>query len=131
MTKLRARKPVPKGDLQDEVMAAVWRLERATVEDVRTHLPRPGLAYTTVHTVLNRLVRRGLIERENYGSGLVYRPRLEEAEYLARSFEERLTASSPTVRADALKNLVDRLDPRELEGVARYANRIRRERSES
>jgi predicted transcriptional regulator len=111
-------------------MAAVWRLEQATVDDVRAQLSRPGLAYTTVHTVLNRLVRRGLIERSSANGGLVYRPRLEEAEYLARSFTEELTARSATVRAAALRNLVERLDARELEGVARYANRIRRERSD-
>src|ERR687888_1590808 len=121
MAPTRARKPVPKGDLQAEVMAAVWRLEQATVDDVRAQLSRPGLAYTTVHTVLNRLVRRGLIERSSANGGLVYRPRLEEAEYLARSFTEELTARSATVRAAALRNLVERLDARELEGVARYA----------
>jgi predicted transcriptional regulator len=131
MADRRPRTRAAKGDLQAEVMAAVWRLEQATVEDVRSQLSRPGLAYTTVHTVLNRLVSRGLIERGNDDGGLVYRPRLEEAEYLARGFNEQLTAASATVRSDALRNLVDRLDARELEGVARYANRIRRERSEN
>jgi predicted transcriptional regulator len=109
-------------------MAAVWKLGEATVEDVRAQLSRPDLAYTTVHTVLNRLVHRGLIEREREGAGQVYRPRLQEAEYLASSFSERLTATSPNVRSDALKALVDRLDASELEDVARYANRIRRDR---
>jgi predicted transcriptional regulator len=110
-------------------MAAVWKLGEATVEDVRAQLSRPDLAYTTVHTVLNRLVHRGLIERASEGNGQVYRPRLEEAEYIARSFDERLEATSPSVRSDALRALVDRLDARELEAVAQYANRIHRKRS--
>jgi predicted transcriptional regulator len=124
----RATRRVPHGGLTSEVMAAVWKLGEATVEDVRAQLSRPDLAYTTVHTVLNRLVHRGLIEREREGAGQVYRPRLQEAEYLASSFSERLTATSPNVRSDALKALVDRLDASELEDVARYANRIRRDR---
>src|SRR5881392_3831273 len=105
----RKTQAVPRGGLQDEVMAAVWKLGSATVDDVRAALPRSDLAYTTVHTVLNRLVHRGLIQRANGDGGLVYRPRLEEAEYIARSFDERLTATSPQVREEALKNLVDRL----------------------
>jgi predicted transcriptional regulator len=109
-------------------MAAVWKLGEASVDDVRAQLSRPDLAYTTVHTVLNRLVHRGLIEREREGAGRIYRPRLEEAEYIARSFSERLTATSPHVRADALRALVDRLDSSELEDVARHADRIRRRR---
>src|SRR3954451_12454375 len=127
----RASRRVPHGGLTEEVMAAVWKLGRATVEGVRSQLSRPDLAYTTVHTVLNRLVHRGLIEREREGGGQVYRPKLQEAEYIARSFNERLTASSPTVRDDALRALVDRLDADQLEAVAQYANRIHRERSKS
>lgn len=126
----RERHRVPHGGLTDEVMAAVWKLGDASVEDVRSQLSRPDLAYTTVHTVLNRLVHRGLVEREREGGGQVYRPKLAEAEYIARSFDERLTATSPTVRADALKALVDRLDAGEIEAVAQYANRIRHKRSD-
>src|SRR3954470_9761749 len=110
----RERHRVPHGGLTDEVMAAVWQLGEASVEDVRSQLSRPDLAYTTVHTVLNRLVHRGLIERARNGGGQLYRPRLEEAEYIARSFDERLTATTPGVRSDALRALVDRLDAREL-----------------
>src|SRR3954452_16818536 len=106
----RASRRVPHGGLTEEVRAAVRKLGRATVEDVRAQLSRPDLAYTTVHTVLNRLVHRGLIERAREGGGQVYRPRLEEAEYIARSFDQRLTATTPSVRSDALRALVDRLD---------------------
>jgi predicted transcriptional regulator len=110
-------------------MAALWRLGEAKVDDVRAELSS-DLAYTTVHTVLKRLMDRGLVERSADERGLVYRPRIEEAEYLATTFSERLTASSPTVRREALANLVDRLDASELEEVARYANRIHRERND-
>jgi predicted transcriptional regulator len=125
----RARKPAAKGDLQAEVMAALWRLGEAKVDDVRAELSS-DLAYTTVHTVLKRLMDRGLVERTTDERGLVYRASLDEAEYLASTFSDRLTASSPTVRLEALANLVDRLDASELEEVARYANRIRGERTD-
>jgi predicted transcriptional regulator len=129
MPKPAARAAAARGGLQDEVMAAVWKLREATVEDVRSQLPRPDLAYTTVHTVLNRLVHRGLIERTSQDGVHVYSPKLDEAEHIARAFGERLGATSASVREEALRNLVDRLDDSELDSIADYANRIRRQRS--
>lgn len=40
-------------------------------------------------TVLNRLVERGLLVRERSGRAFVYRPKVDEAEYVARSIGER------------------------------------------
>ena len=56
--------PEFRGDLQAEVMAAVWRLGEATVEQVRELQPiERRSAYTTIQTVLNRLVDRGFLSR--------------------------------------------------------------------
>ena len=118
-----------RGDLQTEVMAAVWKLGEATVEDVRAERPkRRRSAYTTVQTVLNRLVDRGLLLRERRGRAFVYRPRVDESEYLARTIGERLAGASPAARRAALVNLVDGLEPVELDEIARRANQIRRSR---
>lgn len=119
-----------RGDLQAEVMTAVWKLGEASVEDVRAEQPRRRRsAYTTVQTVLNRLVERGLLKRERRGRGFVYRARFDEADHLSRSIEERLAEASPDARRTALQQLVGGLDAGELDEVARYANRVRRARS--
>lgn len=118
-----------RGDLQAEVMRALWKLGEATVDDVRAAQPSGRhSAYTTVQTVLNRLVDRGLLSRKRSGRAFVYRPRLEEFEYLAQSIGERLAGASPDARRAALVNLVDDLDPAELDELARRANEIRRRR---
>lgn len=121
-----------RGDLQSEVMSAVWRLGEATVDDVRAE-QRSGRhsAYNTVQTVLNRLVERGLLSRDRRGRAFVYRPRLKESEYLARSIGERLAGASPDARRAALVNLVDELAPGELDELARRANQIRRRREDA
>ena len=121
-----------RGDLQGEVMAIIWKLGEAKVEDVRQEQPpRKRSAYTTVQTVMQRLYQRGLLTRERKGNAWVYRPALAEADYLARSIEERLAEASQPARLEALVNLVDRLPPGELDEVARYAARIRRARGKS
>ncbi len=113
-------------------MDAVWRLGEATVEDVRAEQPgERRSAYTTIQTVLNRLTERGLLTRTRTGRAFVYRPELEESEYLARSIGERLAGASPAARRAALVNLVDDLAPGELDELARRANQIRRNREKA
>lgn len=118
-----------RGDLQTEVMAAVWKLGEAKVDDVRALRPsRSRLAYTTVQTVMNRLAERGLLVRERSGNAYVYRPRFEEGDYLAERIGERLAEASPDARRQALVSLIEDLAPGELDEVARLAARIKRER---
>ena len=59
------------GTLEREVMDAVWRLGPATVHDVRAALDH-RVAYTTVMTVLDRLYRKGVLERERQGRAYLY-----------------------------------------------------------
>lgn len=118
-----------RGDLQIELMNAIWKLGEATVDGVRETQPAGRRsAYTTVQTVLNRLVERGLLVRERSGRAFVYRPRVAEAEYVARSIGDRLAGASPAARRAALINLVDDLPPGELDELARRANQIKRSR---
>ena len=63
------------GDLQAEIMRAVWALDEATVQDVQAALaPHRPLAYTTVMTVMTRLVDQGLLERHKVSRAYLYRP---------------------------------------------------------
>lgn len=126
----RGDAPDYRGDLQAEVMAAVWKLGEAKVDDVRaTQPPRRRSAYNTVQTVMNRLVERGLLERHRSGTAFVYRARYDEADYVARSIGGRLRLLSPDTRQEVLMNIVGDLDGDEVEAVAAYAARIRRARS--
>lgn len=118
-----------RGELQAEVMATIWELGEAQVEDVRQAQPEERRsAYTTLQTVMNRLADRGLLERQRQGSAYVYRPRYEEADHLSRTLGERLAGARPEVRRAALINLVGTLEPGEIDEISRYANRVRRAR---
>jgi predicted transcriptional regulator len=129
MSAARTRELDLRGDLQARIMAIVWRLGEATVEDVRDRQPqeqRP--AYTTVQTVMNRLAERGLLTRTRTGRAFVYRAAFAEPEYLARAIEDRLADTSQETRRAALISLVEGLDPEDLAELARHANKIRRKR---
>jgi predicted transcriptional regulator len=118
-----------RGNLQAEVMRIVWELGEATVDDVRAEQPRARrAAYTTVQTVMNRLLERGLLERKRRGKAFVYKAKYDESELVARSLRERLAGASVDARRPALLNLIEGLDQDDLDELARYANRVRRER---
>ncbi len=56
-------------------MAALWAAGKATVHEIRAQLlPRRPLAYTTVMTVMDRLARKGVVEREKRGRAHLYHP---------------------------------------------------------
>lgn len=111
-------------------MRAMWRLGEATVDDVRAALPRSRrAAYTTVQTVMNRLLDRGLLERKRRGKAFAYRARFPESELVASSMRERLAGASAGARTPALLSLLEGLEQDELDELARYANKVRRERN--
>ena len=66
---MTARELPPRLEL--ECLKALWELGEANVRDVQAALVRP-LAYTTVMTVLDRLARRGCVERRKVGRGFIY-----------------------------------------------------------
>lgn len=73
------RKPGPTPEipppLELECLKALWTLGQGNVKDVREILTQNRkLAYTTVMTVLDRLEKRGRVERRKEGRAFVYSP---------------------------------------------------------
>ncbi len=122
--------PVPddsriSGELQTQLMAALWRLGAGTVEQVRSEIPpRYRGADNTIQTVLNRLAERGLLSRRKAGNAFEYRPRISEAEYLSRSIASTLSGASVGARQAALARLIADLDKDELSDLQRLAGEL-------
>src|SRR5438094_6279170 len=65
----------PLGELETAIMVVIWAHRGDTVRAVRAHLGRTPLpGYTTVATIMNRLVAKGLLQRARSGKVDVYRP---------------------------------------------------------
>lgn len=117
------------GELQEQIMRVLWRLEKGRVGEVRDALPkRHRSAYTTVQTVLNRLADRGLLDREREGKAIVYMPRISESEYLSGSLDRALTGISGEAKRAAIAHLVGRLDKSEQREIQTMAQEIARRR---
>jgi predicted transcriptional regulator len=68
------------GHLEITVMEIVWAHGESSVHDVAQKLDRP-LAYTTVMTTLDRLFKKGLLDRRKAERAFLYAPRLSRAEW--------------------------------------------------
>jgi BlaI family penicillinase repressor len=67
--------------LELDCMTTLWPLGEATVREIREALaPRRARAYTTIMTIMDRLARKGIVERSKSGRAYVYRPRLTAEE---------------------------------------------------
>jgi BlaI family penicillinase repressor len=67
--------------LELDCMNTLWPLEEATVREIRDRLaPRRARAYTTIMTIMDRLARKGVVERRKAGRAYVYRAKLAAAE---------------------------------------------------
>ena len=91
------RKPAPPRGipppLELECLKALWRLGEASVTDVRAELaPGRNFAYTTVMTLLERLVRKGGATRRKAGRRFIYSPALAR-DHLRRVAVQELAAS--------------------------------------
>lgn len=81
-------------NLELKVMKVVWRLEKATVREVKKALPRyKPLAYTTVLTVMRNLEKKGFLRHDVAERTYVYYPvvsREEAISSMLRNMANRL-----------------------------------------
>lgn len=107
----------PTGSLEAEVLAALWASEdRATPGEVHGAMGE-GLAYTTVMTILTRLWKKGLVERERRGRAYAYRPIVSEAELAAQRMRTQLDGVGD--REAVLSTFVGKLGKRDAQALRR------------
>lgn len=113
------------GELQTQVMSAVWRLGHGNVAQVGSALPpRYRAAYNTIQTVLNRLAERGLLSRHQGVKAIEYGPRITEAEYVSRLISQTLAGASTATRHAALALIVGDLGNDEVRDLQRLASEM-------
>lgn len=102
------------GDLERRVMKELWSsAEPRSVRDVHAALIRErDLAYTTVMTVLDRLAKKGLVNRESSGRAYLYSAVQSREEMVADVMHEALDGTGQE-RTAALVAFVDRVTPEE------------------
>ena len=97
-----ARKPsAGLTDAESEVMAVLWRLRRASVNDVVTAMNETrAVTYSTVQTMLRILETKGYLTHDKVARAFVYRPVIDERQARRRALRHlvrRLFDGSPSL----------------------------------
>lgn len=107
----------PMGSLEREVLERLWtHSEGVTPAKVKEELAG-ALAYTTVMTILGRLWKKGLVERERHGRAYAYRAIVSEEDLAARRMREAFDVASD--RPAVLARFVDSLSDSDAEALRR------------
>ncbi len=118
------------GDLERRVLEWLWDRDWA---DVRTahaaHAGPGGRSPNTLHSTLERLVRKGLVERRRAGRAFNDRARVSRDAFVGRALEgaiEQMPGRDPGALLAAFVDVAARMDEAGLEALERLvAERLR------
>lgn len=116
------------GNLERQVLDVVWRRGETTVRDVVKALGET-IAYTTLMTTLDRLYKKGLLERRKDGRAFLYKAvvtREELEQGIAEDVIEGLLGA-PRVEP-VLACIVDAVSERDLEALDELDRLIQKKR---
>ena len=110
------------GKLESELMERIWARGEITVRDLHLEVTS-RLAYTTVMTTLDRLYKKGLLQRRKIGKAFYYAPAITQEDYHGRLTQHLLgmvlddgadknvvLSSFVNAVSDADQKLLDELD---------------------
>ena len=120
------------GRLEIAVMEILWAGGEGNVHDVARRLARP-LAYTTVMTTLDRLYKKGLLDRRKAERAFVYVPRFSKGEWARKRAGEWLSAflAGPKPSGDLLIScLVDAVGEQNAALLDELERKVRLKRKE-
>ena len=120
------------GPLEMQVMNVVWSVARFSVRDVVERL-NSKLAYTTVMTTLDRLFKKGLLEREKSERAFLYSPALSSQDWERRRAGDLVAGflAGPEPSRDLLlSSLVDAVGQHDAVLLDELEEKIRKKRRE-
>lgn len=66
---------------EEQIMQAIWKVEKGFAKDILAQLKEPKPAYNTVLTVIRVLVQKGFVKYKTYGKSNEYYPTISRDEY--------------------------------------------------
>lgn len=118
------------GDLEKAIMEVLWEQNReVTGREVFEEIERKKpVAFTTVLTVIERLLKKGLVKRMKKGKLFVYTPTISRDEFIKKVSEEVIQGIvdiSATSAASSFIDILSRTSPEDMERLAELINEKR------
>ena len=119
------------GHLEREVMEALWATGGASGKEVYDEIrKRRAIALTTVLTVIERLVKKGLVKKERGEAVYLFSPALTKEEFARKVSGDILRGILEISTSSASASFVDMLadtDPKELERLSELIEKKKKE----
>ena len=120
------------GSLETALMKRVWEVGEASVRDLHSEVSS-RLAYTTVMTTLDRLFKKGFLNRQKSERAFLYTPRVTHQDWerqRAGDLVAGLLAGSQPSRELLLSSLVDAVGLHDVKLLEQLEEKIRRKRKD-
>lgn len=121
------------GHLEATLMEILWRKGELSVKELAELLDRP-LAYTTVMTTLDRLYKKGLLQRRKCDRAFFYSPKLTFRDWIRRRAGDLVRAlragASEEVVASSLVDAIGKHDRTLLDELERQIRARRKQQKE-
>ena len=119
------------GDLEKDIMDILWLKEEATGKEVFEELRHSrNAAITTVLTVLDRLINKGMVRKAKGESVYIYSPALTKDEFTDIVSHEVMRGVMDISANSAVASFVDILaetDPKELDRLSKLIDNKKKE----
>lgn len=119
------------GHLEREILNRLWAGGEALSVRALEAAFGGALAYTTLMTTLDRLHRKGLVERERAGRAFLYRARYTREQLdngVATDLIDAMLGSSPDAARPVMSTFVDAVEQRDAALLDELARMIREKR---
>ena len=121
------------GRLEREVMEFVWKRGEVTVRDFYED-SAGRMAYTTAMTTLDRLYKKGLLDRKKQGKAFLYHARKNKREYergfAKRMFEQLMPSRAGDDARPLLASLIEVVTERDRELLDQLEKMVKAARRE-
>lgn len=96
------------GELESEIMEIIWVQKNAvSVKDITEILNKKRqIAYTTIMTIMARLVNKGVLVRHLNGSSYLYKPKVTKEQFVARAVHGIFSSAVSTLGEGVLAHFV-------------------------
>lgn len=115
------------GFLEQEILDIIWDLKTASAKDIHDTIlsdPQRELAYASVMTVLQRLMKKGWLTYQKKGRAFFWRALVSKQEAQAIQSHEQLNRFLAISNPDVVASFADDLDTTSIEQIEAIADRL-------
>ncbi len=110
---------------EEQVMQALWKIEKGFIKDIIVEFPKPLPAYTTVSTIVRILEEKGFIKHKAYGKTHEYFPAVAKKDYrnfaFKNVFKNYFSGSTESLMSYFVKE--NNVDIKELDHILKTINK--------